>query len=54
MVYILLHMLGKEGGDLSVRYWFGTTIARNKMQMDLLYAFQGKKRVTWTNLGLVF
>lgn len=43
VVYILLHMPEEEGGDRSVGYWLGTTIARNKMQMDLFYAFQGEK-----------
>lgn len=43
VLYILLHLPGKEGGDLLVRYWLGTTVARNKMQIDLFYAFQGKK-----------
>lgn len=51
MVYIILHISGKEAGDLSVKYWLGTAIARHKIQVDLLYAFQGKKRVTWIHWG---
>lgn len=51
VVYVLLHVPEKEGGDLSVRYWLGRTIARNKMQMDLFYAFQEEKVSTWTHRG---
>ena len=52
VVYIILHISGKEAGDLSVRYWLGTAIARHKIQMDLFYAFQGKKAsLGYTGVG---
>lgn len=46
VLHIILHVPAKEAGDLPVR---GTTIARNKTEINLFYAFQGGKRITWTH-----
>lgn len=52
VVRTALHVPGKEAGGLPVR---GTTIARNKMEKNLFYAFRGGGRKDHVDtLGLVF